>query len=75
MLKNEYLVEKFGFDTEETEPLKVLGGDSIHYSILSLLAGSGPRTRESRRLSLHLLRGLRVTPGAADAPHHRGARR
>ena len=37
MLSNEYLDAKFGFDTEENEPLKVWGGDSIHYSILSLI--------------------------------------
>ena len=37
MLQNEYLVAKIGFDDVDNEPLKVLGGDSIQYSILSLV--------------------------------------
>ena len=44
MLQNAYLLANFGFDTAENEPLKVWGGDSIQYSIPSLIKGpAGPR--------------------------------
>ena len=38
-LSNEYLFAKIGVDTAENEPLEVWGENSIHYSIVSLLAG------------------------------------
>ena len=57
MLSNEYLVAKFGFDTEENEPLKVWG-------VIQFIIQSSPNRGDRRDQAW---RGLDGTPDVRGA--------